>query len=279
MIPNSSFRFVLGALAAFAIAPLTVQARHNTHSCTNESLAGEFGFTAHGTTLPALGLQGPLTGAFASGGSATFDGAGRFNLTATSSFNGVIQGPATVTGTYAVNSDCSYTSKASNGVTFRAVIVNGGRELLTRQITPGVVITGVAKKRGVERSEKYEDDIRENRKTCSAASFAGTYGFLADGFAGAPILPNTPFGPLAGVGVINVRPDGTLMMMAQRSVGGVLDPAPLPLTGSYSISGNCTAELTFNAGFHFTAAVINSSESVFIETDPGTALTVVAKRL
>jgi hypothetical protein len=279
MILSSSLRLVLGALTAFAIAPFAVQARHNTHTCTNESLAGEFGFTAHGTTVPALGLQAPLTGAFASSGSATFDGSGHFTLTATSSFNGVIQGPATVTGTYTVNSDCSYTSKASNGVTFRAVIVKGGHELLILQTTPGVVITGLAKKKGIEDNEKYEEAFHESHKTCSAPSFAGTYGFLADGFAGAPILPNTPFGPLAGVGVITVRPDGTFMMMAQRSVGGMLDPAPLPLTGAYTVSGNCTAELTFDVGFHFTATIINNSESVFIETDPGTALTVVAKRL
>lgn len=280
MTLNSSSRFVLAAVVAFITVPFTIQAReHNAHTCTNGSLVGEFGFTAYGTTLPALGLGAPLTGAFASSGSASFDGAGHFTLAATSSFNGVIQGPATVTGTYTVNSDCSYTSKASNGVTFRAVIVHDGRELLILQTTPGVVITGIAKKRGVEPNEKYEKGFGENQRTCSAASFTGSYGFLADGFAGAPTLSNTSFGPLAGVGVIQVRPDGSFMMMAQRSVGGLLDPAPFPLTGSYSVSSTCTADLTFDVGFHFAATIIDHSESVFIETDPGTALTVVAKRL
>ena len=280
MKSNSLLRFALGAVAVLAMVPFTIQAKEfGKHACTNESLQGEFGFTAHGTTLPALGLPAPLTGAFASSGSASFDGMGHFTLTATSSFHGVIQGPTTVTGTYAVNSDCSYTSKASNGVTFRAVIVNNGRKLLILQTTPGVVITGIAKKKDAEHDEKYEEDFGEGRNTCSAVGFVGTYGFLADGFAGAPTLPNTSFGPLAGVGVITVRPDGTFMMMAQRSVGGVLDPAPLPLTGSYAISSNCTAALTFDVGFHFTATIINDSESDFIETDPGTALTVVSKRL
>jgi len=276
---SSSLRFVFGTVVAFAMIPFTIHAKESDRrTCTNESLQGKFGFTAHGTTLPALGLQGPLTGAFASSGYADFDGSGHFTLTATSSFNGVIQGPATVTGTYTVNSDCSYTSKASNGVTFRAVIVNHGRELLILQTTSGVVITGIARKEG-EPGDRDEDSHEGGRKTCSAASFAGTYGFLADGFAGAPTLPNTPFGPLAGVGVVTVRPDGTFMMMAQRSVGGVLDPAPLPLTGSYTASSNCTAELTFDVGFHFTATIISDSETVFIETDPGTALIVDAKRL
>lgn len=271
---NSSLRWILAV--CFALSSFALQARDRDHRvCTNESLRGEFGFIAHGTTLAALGLPAALTGAFASSGSASFDASGHFTLTATSSFQGVIQGPSTVTGTYSVNSDCSYSSEASNGVSFQAAIVDGGRELFILQTTPGVVITGTAKKRDAEQDR--ERDARP--RACSAARFAGTYGFLADGSAGAPTLPGTPFGPLAGVGIIDVKPDGTFMMMARRSVGGVLDPASLPLTGSYSISLDCTAELAFDVGFHFTAVIVDNSEAVFVETDPGTAVTVVSKRL
>jgi hypothetical protein len=164
-------------------------------------------------------------------------------------------------------------------VTFRAVIVDGGREIFILQTTPGVVITGIAKKRGAERDRTGDDDSGDRPRACSAAHFAGAYGFLADGSAGAPTLPNTPFGPLAGVGVINVKPDGTFTAVAQRSVGGVLDPAPLPLTGSYSLSSDCSVQLTFDVGFHFDGTIISNSETVFVETDPGTALTVISKRL
>ncbi|MFL6446264.1 MAG: hypothetical protein ACJ746_00960 [Bryobacteraceae bacterium] len=130
---------------------LTLQAKDgNRRACDNTSLRGEFAFTTQGMTLAALGLPAGLTGAFASGGSGEFDGSGHFTLTASSSFNGVVQGPATITGTYSVNEDCSYTSQASNGVMFRAAIVDGGREILILQTTPGTVITGVAKKRGFE---------------------------------------------------------------------------------------------------------------------------------
>ena len=271
---RSSLRLIL--VLTSALTSFTIHAKDRNHRvCTNESLRGEFGFIAHGTTLAALGLPAALTGAFASSGSASFDGSGHFTLTATSSFQGVIQGPSTVTGTYSVNSDCSYTSQASNGVSFQAAIVEGGRELFILQTTPGVVITGVARKRDIEHDGEREDWPR----ACSAARFAGTYGFLADGSAGAPTLPDTPFGPLAGVGTIDVKRDGTFMMMARRSVGGVLDPAPLPLTGSYTVSPDCTAELIFDVGFHFTAAIVDGSEAVFVETDPGTAVTVVSKRL
>ncbi len=271
---RSSLRFIV--VVTSALTSFTIHARDlDRRVCTNESIRGEFGFIAHGTTLAALGLPAALTGAFASSGSAIFDGAGHFTLTATSSFSGVVQGPSTLTGTYSVNSDCSYTSAASNGVSFQAAIVNGGLELFILQTTPGVVITGVAKKRGAEPDREREDRPR----ACSAARFAGSYGFLADGSAGAPTLPNTPFGPLAGVGIIDVKPDGTFTMAARRSVGGVVDPATLPLTGSYSVSSDCTAELVFDVGFHFNATIIDGSEAVFVETDPGTAVTVVSKRL
>jgi hypothetical protein len=277
---SSLLRFFLISVVTSPLTSFLIQGHElDRHACTNETLRGEFGFVAHGTTLPALGLPPLLTGAFVSSGPATFDGSGHFTLTATSSFQGVIQGPSTVTGTYAVNSDCSYTSQASNGVTFRAVIVDGGREIFILQTTPGVVITGIAKKRGAERDRTGDDDSGDRPRACSAAHFAGAYGFLADGSAGAPTLPNTPFGPLAGVGVINVKPDGTFTAVAQRSVGGVLDPAPLPLTGSYSLSSDCSVQLTFDVGFHFDGTIISNSETVFVETDPGTALTVISKRL
>jgi hypothetical protein len=264
---------LVAELGAFAATP----AHAETRSCTNASLHGNFAFTAQGTTLAALGLPAPLTGVFASSGTAKFDGNGHFELIATSSFAGVLQGPATVTGTYSVNRDCSYTSQASNGTTFRAVIVDNGRELLILQTNNGVVITGTAQAR--DRHFEPDASLSKSRRACDNRSFAGSYGFLAEGYAGAPTLPGAPFAPLAGVGVVDVSPDGTFIMMAQRSVNGVIDPAPLPLKGTYTFSSSCTVELTFDVGFHFIALPVNKDETVFIETDPGTALTVRAKRI
>ena len=259
---------------------LTLQAKdHDRRVCDNGSLRGDFAFTAQGTTLAAVGLPPALTGAFASGGSAEFDGAGHFTLTATSSFNGIVQGPATVTGTYSVNEDCSYTSTASNGVTFRAVIVDHGQAILILQTTPGTAITGVAKQRGSDSGGKSGKDFEERHFACSAGAFSGNYGFVARGFAGPPTVPIAQIGPLAGVGVIHVDTNGTFTMSAQRSVSGTIDPDPLTLTGAYTVSPDCTAQLTFDVGFHFTASIVNKDEAFFIETDPGTAVSVISKRL
>ena len=266
---------LMAAIAGMVSTPLRAESR----SCTNRTLHGSFAFTAQGTTLATLGLPAPLTGTFASSGTAKFDGNGHFELTAISSFAGVVQGPATVTGTYSVNEDCSYTSQASNGASFRAVIVDHGREIFILQTNKGVVITGMAKaQRPRDEDEERDRGLRE-RKSCDNRSFAGTYGFLAQGYAGAPTLPGAPFAPLAGVGIVHVNPDGTFTMMAQRSVDGVIDPELLPLKGTYKFNSDCTAELIFDVGFHFTAVQVNRDETVFIETDPGTAVIVKAKRI
>lgn len=143
--------FVAGAAlmsSHAAPAPVAEAAPDNPRSrmCTNASLKGNYGFTAQGVTLHGSPVPPALQGPFASGGKATFDGEGNFTLTATSSFNGVVQGPVTLRGTYSVSEDCTYTSQAENGATFRSVIVDGGLEIFIIQTTTGVAITGTAKK-------------------------------------------------------------------------------------------------------------------------------------
>ena len=232
--------------------------------CTNASLRGGYGFVAKGVTLTGSPLPAALQRPFASGGDATFGGKGNFVLTSTSSFNGLIQ-PVETRGVYQVNSDCSYTSRAENGVTFQAVILDGGRQLQILQTTPNVVIVGTA--------------IQQPQR-CEANAFQASYGFVAEGVAGPPTLPVPLAGPLAGVGTVVFAQDGTFVLTATRSVNGVLDPEPLALTGVYSMKGNCTFGMRFDVGFTFDAVIVNNGKEIlFVETDPGTALIVRAIRL
>jgi hypothetical protein len=267
------------ASALALIATFGVWAGPRDSRCSNASLKGEFAFTASGTTLAALGLPGPLTGAFASSGTAEFDGKGRFSLTATSSFNGVLQGPSIITGTYSVNADCSYTSKAANGVTFFAAIVADGQELLILQTTTGVVITGGARIRGNLPPGQNVRATGARPLRCGSSDLAGSYGFIAKGSAGAPTIPGQAIAPLAGAGVFTLHVDGSFRMMAQRSVNGTIDPQPLALTGAWALGPNCTFRMNFDVGFHFDATVVTADEIQFVETDPGTALLVNAKRI
>jgi hypothetical protein len=199
-------------------------------------------------------------------------------LTATSSFNGIVQGPATVRGTYAVNDDCTYTSVAENGVTFRAVIVGDGDEVLILQTTPGVVISGVAQRQGRRRGDL--PDLIGSAARCNGSTIRGTYGFLANGVAGPPTIPPDLAGPLMGVGTVAFDRRGEFTLIATRSVNGTLDPEPLTLTGTYTFDEGCTFRMAFDVGFTFNASIVDGGqELLFIETDPGTTLTVRAKRL
>jgi hypothetical protein len=82
------------------------------------------------------------------------------------------------------------------------------------------------------------------------------------------------------VGTVNFERDGSFTLVATRSVNGVLDPAPLTLTGSHTFTGDCTFRMTFDVGFTFTAAIVDGGDEIlFVETDPGTTLTVRAKKI
>jgi hypothetical protein len=104
--------------------------------------------------------------------------------------------------------------------------VNDGRELRILQTNSGTVIAGTAEKQAAAIGQAI-DDLR--RVQCTNAGVAGSYGFIAEGFAGSPTLPGAPFAPLAGVGVVTLKADDTFMMMAQRSVNGAIDPQAPPV--------------------------------------------------
>jgi len=247
--------------------------------CTNASLHGTYGFTARGTTLDGSPVPPDLQGPFAGSGLSVFDGQGRFTLTATISFNGVIH-PVTVQGTYQVNPDCTYTSRADDGATFYAVIVRQGQELFILQTTPGVVVAGVAHKQTGARPKVDAGRAAVKPFKCGNGTVQGTYGFLAEGTAGPPTVPAELAGPLSGVGTVHFETDGTFLLTAIRSVNGVLDPEPLALSGTYAVTQDCQFQMVFEVGFTFMATIVNSGQEIlFIETDPGTTLLVQAKRL
>lgn len=289
-----SIRFVSAAIAA---ASLSLQAgtavadeeiatrepapQRQQHRCSNADLDGSYGFNARGTTLAGTPLPPPLIGAFASAGRAVYDGHGNVSLTATSSFNGVIQGPQTVKGTYSVNSDCSFTSTLENGVSFQAVIVAEGSELLILQTSPNVAITGTASRQGNSALRWSEFSERMRPMRCSRESVSkGSYGFIAEGTAGAPTLPLPAAGPLVGVGTVTLHPKGSFALTATRSVNGAIDPQALTLTGSYQVDRDCGIEMQFDAGFTFSGSIVDGGRELrFVETDPGTALVVSAKRI
>jgi hypothetical protein len=269
----------IGLLMVSAAFSQELPNQRQTKGCTNASLKGDFGFTARGVTLVGSPVPAPLQGPFASAGTATFDGKGNFTLNSASSFNGIIQ-PTPAKGTYSVNRDCTYTSTSETGITFRAVIVNDGREIFILQTTPGVAISGIAQSQA--RSLPGFEDLLAIGKPlrCNNALVNATYGFIAEGAAGPPTLPPDMAGPLTGVGTVAFNSNGTFQLTATRSVNGVIDPAPLVLNGTYSVNPDCTFKMNFDVGFTFSAVIVNGGrEILFLETDLGTTLLVKASRI
>ena len=84
-----------------------------------------------------------------------------------------------------------------------------------------MVITGVADAQ-VPPSLDVQDLLAALRPLrCSNALVQGSYGFLAEGFAGPPTIPANLAGPLSGVGTVVFDAGGSFLLTATRSVNGV----------------------------------------------------------
>lgn len=128
-----------------AIAP-SAKLPQKKKGCSNEALAGSYGFTGNGAFI-AGNDDGVPAGPYTTVGFINFDGAGNFTVTyEVETFNGIFMNDPPFTGTYTVNSDCSLTITNEFGVHLAGIVMNGGNELDFISIDPGVVLNFVAKK-------------------------------------------------------------------------------------------------------------------------------------
>ena len=118
------------------------------------------------------------------------------------------------------------------------------------------------------------DDSNGNR--CRLRDLRGTYGIFANGTVVTP-PPGVPAGPFATVGRMVVEDDGTAEVSLTRSFNGTITHEVLP--GFLTVNDDCTGTLTFGGvrTFDF-VAVDKLNELQFIQTNPGTVVTVIAKR-
>jgi hypothetical protein len=114
--------------------------------CTERTIEGRYGFISSGSAGPptlAAEALGPLTGV----GIVSFAPQGAFTLVTTRSVNGKIdEKPLALTGTYKVNADCTVTLSFAVGFTFRAIIVDGGKEIRFIETDPGTTFIVTAKR-------------------------------------------------------------------------------------------------------------------------------------
>jgi hypothetical protein len=137
--------FTMAAVTALALAILPT-AKADNKGCSNATLRGSYAQTGSGVITAPPDQAGP----FANVGTLVFDGNGNLTGTLVVSSNGS-SSPATETGTYTVNSDCTgtYTVQiAPFGITSQAffAIDTNGDELEIIVTDAGSVITCVAKK-------------------------------------------------------------------------------------------------------------------------------------
>lgn len=246
------------------------------HRCSVGTLRGSYGFAVRGFTDAASPIPPALQGPFAAVGVTAYDGAGNVTITPRgASFNGIATPVAAERGRYSVSRDCVVSAQYPSGVTTRGVLVDDGDTIYSIQTNAGTTIAGTS-----QRKDGGPLDSRgHKRNVCTKEGLAGRYGFLAEGFAGPPTLPLPATAPLVGNGVVTVERSGAVTLEALRSVGGVLDPQLVSLPGALAVSADCTVQMTFDVGFNFTGTVVDAGDEILlVETDPGTTLTVRARR-
>jgi len=153
--------FTIAALTALALG-IAPAANAADKECSNATLKGTFAHNASGfVTSPPPAV--PL----ASVSTITFDGNGALSETGIISLNGNIV-PATGTGTYTVNADCTGTFAVQipplgiTGHTF-FVIDDSGNELQIIETDPGTVATAVARRQfPVGDSERRADQLTQS---------------------------------------------------------------------------------------------------------------------
>lgn len=227
-------------------------------TCSNASVSGAYGLLGReNATLEHL----------------TFDSTtGKFTGTITTSTDGVIEtGP--ITGTYAVASNCTVTGTFTVGGKthpFSALVTSTG---------------GVQVVNGETGTTAEYFLLAQGSPTCTNAGVKGSFGLEATGdfLAGAPFT-----GPLALIGelVLSVNASGEGVIsgrMAGSENGTILTFAEEPVTGSYSVSANCTGTASITpegkSTLNYSFVVVSSGKELLaIETDEHTVVTGTVER-
>jgi hypothetical protein len=230
-------------------------------ACSNSSLTGVYGFVGGGTDSTGLPTAILIQ--------LTFDSsAGTFAGTGTQSTDGVIEtGP--VSGTYTVASNCTVTGTDTEG----------GK---THNFSGVVTATGGLKEVGGQTGATTDGlALAQGSPTCTNAGVKGSFGFVAAGV----FVTGAPFtGPLDLIGELGFNGTGVISgQIAGSENGTILTFTEEPVTGSYSISSNCTgtAKITpkGQSALNFTLVVVNGGkEMLAIETDTDTVVTATLQR-
>ena len=220
-------------------------------TCSNESLSGTYGFVHDGTNSNGT----PATAAVSQ---ITFDSTtGTFTVETTASHDGVIA-TESLTGTYAVASNCTGTGNPTGAAPFSFVVTPKGFLALH------LFAEGFA--------------VKQDSPTCTNAGVMGSFGFETTGV----FLAEATATAVAFIGelklTVNPSGEGVISGHLAASEDGTFQPfAEEPVTGSYRVDRDCRGTATITPKgqpeMHFSFVVVDcGKELLAIETDADTVV-------
>jgi hypothetical protein len=224
-------------------------------SCSNATLVGNYGFTITGVDATSQ--------LAASVGQLTADGKGNLTGIFTNSTAGVISSNVPLTGTYSVKSGCTGTAtitpSGGSATNFSLVVVSSGGQFELAETKAG--------------SSQYGYALAQGKAICTNAGVKNTFGFRGGGYSSS-LAPN------AWAGQVKLNGSGGVTGSESASFGGTIES--FSLTGSYSVSSNCTGTATFNGGTspaHTYFVIVNGGQSIMqIQTDANTINTMFVQK-
>jgi uncharacterized repeat protein (TIGR01451 family) len=197
--------------------------------CSLKTLKGTYGVLEQGTVMVQLPGFPPPPGLVAISGVRTYDGAGKLSGSFMASYNGAVV-PGTVTGTYSVEPDCTYSDEIILSVPGIAVHRAG-------------TISGI----GIFRELHYDTDAglamvgtvkRILRSPCSVPTLRGTYA-VSDPGAPEETLRFSPLTfPSAHNGTVTFDGAGNFSAKHTGSLNDAI--ATETLKGKYAVNPDCT---------------------------------------
>ena len=241
-------------LSIFTFAGL-IQAQE---SCSDADMRGEFA-----TQPKGLLTIGPFAGPFAATGIIHFDGVGRFEGVATSSFNGTVIFPFDATGSYSVTPDCVLTIfEETLRIGFEGIISRTKDEVPLYQPQDTAITTNVLRRLKIP--------------SCTSANLQDDWAIQA---SGSNIITG---GSFAQIGALRFDGAGHVTGKTGFSRNGLI--VSRNLSGTYRVQENCTFSVRLTdeteTVTHFYGTFFDDgSQFILIYSDDGVVFTGVAEQI
>lgn len=239
---NGKYGLAITLTATVACLIVTESQAWAQGRCSVATLKGSYGVVEQGTVIADIGMPIPVPFPTANVAIVTYDGAGNLSATYTASYGGgILKG--SVTGTYTVAPDCTYTDSVPTVHLERAGVITGEgmqQELRTIYTVPWIVGGGTRRRTPVG--------------GCSPALMKGNYSLFGQGAIQHPQL-----GTLLGrqIGLLTFNGRGNLYGSETAILAG--EPEFNTFTGTYTVERSCavSAEISSSSGLYLhTAGVI-----------------------